>query len=200
MKKILLIENNSDHAELLSFCLKKNFKNVEISISHQGKSAFQKLKQESFDLILSDFYLPDSHGVSLIRKLVKFAPETPIIIITGKGDEKTATRSIQAGADDYIVKTKEALQALPKILKRTFTKHQASLKKKKEEMNRYLKIQQESLKKVFTEIEILEQKVSHLQKLSPTPPVRPQTFSIESVLHQVNSLKRFLQDLFKMKK
>ncbi len=200
MKKILLIENNADHAELLSFCLKKDFKNVEVSISRHARTAFQKLTEENYDLILSDFYLPDVRGVSLIRKLVKFAPETPVIIITGKGDEKTATRSIQAGADDYIVKTREALQALPRILKRTFTKNQVSLKKKREEMNRYLEIQEEALKKVFSEIEILEQKVSHLQKLSPSPAIRPQMLSAESILNQVNSLKNFIQDLFKFRK
>jgi len=208
MKHILLIEENLDHAELIERTLKKGLGPVKIDLSENSKKALKLLEAKDYHLILSDFYLPDSKGVDHIRRLAKHAPDTPIIIITGQGDEKTAAKSIKAGADDYIVKTRNALNALPRILNRTFAKHQSNLKKKKNQIHKHLKEQKLALQKVLEEVEVIEKKIQRLQQLAPPAPRSKSKkddktlthFTLDGLIQQVNGLKSFVYDLFKSDK
>jgi DNA-binding NtrC family response regulator len=198
MKHILLIEDNKDHAELITKSLSSGLGKVKVHFADRAERAFEVLKKQRFDLILSDYYLPDSQGEAHIRQLVKSFPETPIIIITGQGDEKTAARSIKAGADDYIVKTREALQALPKILNRAFAKHQASLKKKQSGIKKELRNQKLVLKKVLEEIHVLEKKLKQLPASaakSQTSRTRHHTL-VDSLVKRVDLLKGYVQKMF----
>lgn len=199
MKKILLVEDNRDHAELIQRSLTNGLGPVKVFIANRTSQAFDLLNKNNFDLILSDYYLPDSKGETYIKKLSKEAPDTPIIIITGQGDEKIAARSIKAGADDYIVKTREALKALPRILNRTFTKHQMTLDKKKKEIQKHLEIQKAAVKKVLVEVEKIEEKMKRLKKLSnkrgKQVKASPMT-TLETLVDQVDSLKKFVQKVF----
>ena len=194
MKQILLIEDNPDHSELIIRSLSQGLGRVKIHHADRIKKAFELLEQRTFDLILSDYYLPDSRGEAHITRLAKIAPETPIIIITGQGDEKTAARSIKAGADDYIVKTRAALKALPRILNRAFSKHQAQLKRKQKEIKKQLQDQQTALKKVLNEVQVIEKKMGRLQKLSNQE--EGPTGTIDGLIDQINQLKSFVQKMF----
>jgi len=200
MKLILLIEDNKDHAELIQRSVSDGLGQVKVMVASRTSQAFSLLAKHNYDLILSDYYLPDSKGESYIKKLSEKAPDTPIIIITGQGDEKIAARSIKAGADDYIVKTREALKALPRILNRTFTKHQTSLEKKKNEIKKHLEAQKKAVKKVLGEVGKLEEKMKRLKKLSHPPKRKnapPSTSpSLETLAEQVNSLKEFVKKIF----
>lgn len=200
MKRILLIEDNKDHAELIQRSLSDGLGQVKVVLATRTTQAFTLLKKQSFDLILSDYYLPDSQGEIYIKKLSKTVPDTPIIIITGQGNEKIAAKSIKAGADDYIVKTREALKALPRILNRTFTKHQINLEKKKTEIRKHIEAQKAAVKQVLGEVRKIEQKMNHLKKLSH-PPSRKKadlapTPSLEILMEQINSLKEFVKNIF----
>jgi len=128
MIRILLIEDNEDHAELIQRSLQKGFGKIKLQIAVTAKEAYRALERKTYDLILSDYYLPEIEGDDHIRELHRRAPSVPLVIITGQGDEKIAAKSIQSGAEDYIVKTREALEALPTILKRAIVKHQPSKK------------------------------------------------------------------------
>jgi DNA-binding NtrC family response regulator len=200
MKQILLIEDNEDHAELIERSLDSGLGKVRVHLARRTSEALKLLADQEFDLILSDYYLPDGKGETHIKKLAENAPDTPIIIITGQGDEKTAARSIKAGADDYIVKTRNALKALPQILNRTFAKHQSNLGKKKLEIKKQLKIHETTIKKVIDEVEKIEHKMSRLKKLSsPAGKKREKHESfttLDALVKQVNSLKKFVQKTF----
>lgn len=190
MKKILLIEDNKDHSELITRSLRGGLTDIQIQQASRVKEAVEILKKKTFDLILTDFYLPDSRGEAHIRRLANMVPETPIIIITGQGDEKTAARSIKAGADDYIIKTREALQALPRILNRAFAKHQSSLNKKRKEIRKQLGVQEQAMKKILGEIRVLEKEIGKLKQ--PKSAVT----SMEGLIRQVGSLKDFIRKKF----
>jgi DNA-binding NtrC family response regulator len=198
MKKILLIEDNKDHSELIARSLREGLADVQIKQTSRVKEAIELLKKKSFDLILTDFYLPDSRGEAHIRRLSQMVPETPIIIITGQGDEKTAARSIKAGADDYIIKTREALQALPRILNRAFAKHQSTLNKKRTEIRKQLDVQDKAMKKILGEVKVLEKQIEKLQKGKAKSPksVKSPSSSLEGLIHQVGTLKEFIQKIF----
>lgn len=165
MKNILLIEDNEDHAELIQNSLIRFDHDIKIEQVNLVSKATKKLKQHIYDIILSDYYLPDINDENYIQKLHQIAPTTPIVIISGKGDEETAAKSIQSGAEDYIVKTKEALLALPHILRRVWTKHQRNLKQINKEAKDKKQNQIKMTEYTLKEIEILYRMTKQSKKL-----------------------------------
>ena len=105
-KKILLIEDDQDLAELYDEVLSAKF---EIEIAHDGKEGLELAKKKP-DLILLDILLPSVNGFELLKAFKK-DPETkniPVIVLTNLGskhvddDKKLA---LLLGAEDYLVKT-----------------------------------------------------------------------------------------------
>ncbi len=102
---VLLVEDNPGDVLLLQEFLldvtstKVNLKSVECI-----EEALNCLEKESFDVILLDLSLPDSQGLETFVKIHRQVPAIPIIVITGLDDETLATRAVQQGAQDYLVK------------------------------------------------------------------------------------------------
>jgi DNA-binding NtrC family response regulator len=171
-----------------------------VNFVNTAHEAYEILEKKPFDLILCDYYLPDTKGEMHIRELAKLAPTIPIIIITGQGDEKIAARSIKAGAEDYIVKTREALAALPSILKRAMTKHQSHQNKKQKEIQRHLKFQKKTVQKVLGEVDAIGKKMKILKKyphkLKKKSPHSKDSTTLEHLAQRLDSLKNFVKNMF----
>ena len=104
MKKVLIIEDEKDLAELLAFNLEKE--GYAATCAHDGIRGFEQASTEIPDLILLDMMLPGLLGTEVCKALRK-DPRTaqiPIIMITAKGDEIDRVVGFEVGADDYIVK------------------------------------------------------------------------------------------------
>ncbi|MFO7714841.1 diguanylate cyclase [Desulfosarcina sp.] len=80
------------------------------------KEAFRCLEKGRFDLIFLDYLLPDGTGLDFLEAVVSQGIETPVVVITGQGDELIASRIIQAGAYDYLPKDKISSKALLRII------------------------------------------------------------------------------------
>lgn len=104
MKKVLIIEDEKDLAELLAFNLEKE--GYAASCVHDGKLGLERVMLDLPDLILLDLMLPGMLGTEICKALRKDARTThiPIIMITAKGDEIDRVVGFEVGADDYIVK------------------------------------------------------------------------------------------------
>lgn len=74
-----------------------------------AEGGLRKALQERYDVILIDQFLPDVEGIGLLTELRRRGVRTPVIALTGHGDEKLATEFLLAGAVDFI--PKEALNA-----------------------------------------------------------------------------------------
>ncbi len=98
---------------------------VEIVEATSGREALQRLEGQSFDVILLDFLLPGEDGLWVLRELGKRAPRSPIIVLTGQGDEQTAVEMMKAGAADYLSKAKLSAERLDRSLHQTMRLHQA---------------------------------------------------------------------------
>lgn len=104
MKKVLIIEDEQDLAELLAFNLEKE--GYAATCVHNGKLGLERAGADLPDLILLDLMLPGLLGTEVCKALRK-DPRTariPIIMITAKGDEIDRVVGFEVGADDYIVK------------------------------------------------------------------------------------------------
>ena len=104
MKKVLIIEDEKDLAELLVFNLEKN--GYVATCIYDGKAGFERACVDPPDLILLDLMLPGMPGTEVCKALRKNlrTVHIPIIMITAKGDEIDRVVGFEVGADDYIVK------------------------------------------------------------------------------------------------
>jgi two-component system phosphate regulon response regulator PhoB len=104
MKKVLIIEDEKDLAELLAFNLENE--GYATTCVHDGKQGLERAGTDLPDLILLDLMLPGLLGTEVCKALRKDlrTARIPIIMITAKGDEIDRVVGFEVGADDYIVK------------------------------------------------------------------------------------------------
>jgi len=103
-EKILVVDDEEDILELVRYNLSKQRYQVVSALS--GEIALEKARAEHPDLILLDLMLPGLDGLTVCRELRR-DPETsntPIIMLTAKGEEADIVVGLELGADDYIVK------------------------------------------------------------------------------------------------
>src|SRR3954462_6974843 len=104
MKKILLIEDDTDLFALLKYNLEKE--GFSLTGSQTGKGAVELCRQTRPDLILLDIMLPDSDGLDICKGIRK-DPElaaTPVIFLTARASETDRIVGLEIGANDYVVK------------------------------------------------------------------------------------------------
>ena len=102
MKRVLIIDDDTDMCQLLSHFLKR--KGFETDTAHTGNKGLQKFKEREFDVVLCDFRLGDWDGRKVLIELKKVNPAVIVIIITGYSDIKMAVEVMRQGAYDYITK------------------------------------------------------------------------------------------------
>ena len=104
MKKILLIEDDTDLFSLLKYNLEKE--GFSLTGLQTGKGALELCRQVRPDLILLDIMLPDSDGLDICKGIRK-DPElatTPVIFLTARASETDRIVGLELGANDYVVK------------------------------------------------------------------------------------------------
>ena len=125
MQRILIIEDEVDIAELISFNLLRN--QFDTILAHDGLEGLNKALSIEPDLIILDIMMPGMDGINLNKEL-KRDPRTrniPVIMLTAKAQTEDRISGLETGADDYITKPfspKELVLRTQAILKRTTTK------------------------------------------------------------------------------
>ena len=99
---VLVVDDDLIECRSLSEFLKLDGFQVDSATS--GHDALEKLKQASFDIVLTDVNMPEVTGFDLLREVNEHYPNTAVILITGYGQIEGAVRAIKEGAYDYITK------------------------------------------------------------------------------------------------
>lgn len=105
--KILLIEDNPADADLVREIIAAEDVARNFDVSHVVRlgDALEQLRAQRFDIILTDFNLPDAAGIPVLEELRKQVPDTPIVVITGTSqDLSMALEALRHGAQDYLIK------------------------------------------------------------------------------------------------
>ena len=100
--QILLIDDEQDSCSALSLLLSKAGYLVESR--HSGEEALSLLKKQTFELIISDLFLPGVSGIDILKQVKEDSPQTCVILITGNASAETAVEAMKEGAFDYITK------------------------------------------------------------------------------------------------
>lgn len=101
MERILLIEDDVAIARYLELELKHE--GYELTIENNGDSGLNRALDEKFDAILLDVMIPKISGIEVLRRLRK-SKETPVILLTAKGEVSDKVTGLDSGANDYITK------------------------------------------------------------------------------------------------
>tara|TARA_R110000744_G_scaffold116583_6_gene218115 strand:+ start:709 stop:2064 length:1356 start_codon:yes stop_codon:yes gene_type:complete len=99
MTKILIIEDDTSFAQMLQKFLTRN--DFDVVLSHSGLDGEKQLKENNFNLVITDLRLPDYDGIKLVSD---FNGKIPIIVMTGYAEVSTAVKAMKMGAYDYISK------------------------------------------------------------------------------------------------
>jgi len=103
--RVLLVEDNEEHAQLLRRLLVEADDPIfEVTHFTALRPALDALDMPGFDLVLLDLSLPDSDGIDTFLRMQDRAPDLPIVVLTGMDDEALAVETVHRGAQDYLVK------------------------------------------------------------------------------------------------
>ena len=112
--KLLIIEDDQDQRELMREILEERFGDGTVAGAESKASALLH-ELSSFDLILSDYNLPDATGMELLEEIKKRC-DTPVIMVTGENVGQIAAEAIGRGATDYVVKFGDYLFTIPLVV------------------------------------------------------------------------------------
>jgi DNA-binding response OmpR family regulator len=121
-KRILVVDDERDLVDLISYNLQRN--GYDVQSAQDGLQAIEMVRRETPDLIVLDLMLPGMDGIEVARQLRSDAAtaSVPIIMLTAKGEEVDVVVGLALGADDYITKPfsmKILLARLNTVLRRS---------------------------------------------------------------------------------
>ncbi|MBN1350186.1 sigma-54-dependent Fis family transcriptional regulator [candidate division KSB1 bacterium] len=102
MHDILLVDDQQNPRKALSILLKKNGYNVREA--HDGESAFEKMRNHFFDLVITDLKMEPIDGMQLLKEVKNRYSTTEVIVITAYGTIESGVEAMKYGAYDYITK------------------------------------------------------------------------------------------------
>ncbi|MEK9627778.1 MAG: response regulator [Nitrospinota bacterium] len=127
--KILVIDDDRSFRKIVSRMMVRAGLNVEITEATNCAEGVEKLNKKVFDCALLDYQMPDANGIHLLREILHFGgTTTPIIFVTGKGDEMIAAQALKSGALDYIPKDKLSPEILSQCINNVIRVHDLELR------------------------------------------------------------------------
>lgn len=122
MPRVLVVEDNAD----LAYGLQNNLEieGYEVRVAEDGETGLKRARAWGPDLIILDLMLPDLDGYRVLQHLRKDGIQTPVVILTARGEESDKVLGFRLGADDYVTKpfgVMELLARVEAILRRTQT-------------------------------------------------------------------------------
>src|SRR4028119_1112830 len=112
MTRILIIEDEEKMARMIARVLREEGYVAETA--GDGRAGLSRASGDSFDLLVVDWMLPERSGVQIVRGLRAAEVNTPVLMLTARGQVEDRVEGLDAGADDYLAKP----FALPELLAR----------------------------------------------------------------------------------
>ena len=121
---LLLVEDDDVDARRVVRLLRKRLQSLEIVRVTTVADALAAAKECRPAVILADLTLPDAQKLDAVRALIDVAPNTPLIVQSGRNDSKTPVEALSLGAEDYLVKDELTPDGLFRSLRYAITRHQ----------------------------------------------------------------------------
>jgi two-component system, cell cycle response regulator len=159
--KLLIIDDDRDQRELTREVLEDRFGKGCVDEAPTGADALAK-DLSSYDMILSDYNLPDCTGLDLLL-LIRQRCRTPVIMVTGENVSEFAAEAIRRGATDYVVKVGDYFFTIPLVVEKNLTV--AKLMHENERLHLQLR---QSLDEVNTKNQQLNDALKRVEEVAAT--------------------------------
>lgn len=115
MKQVLVVDDSTTMRQLMKMVLMKAV-HCQITEAQDGLEALAKLKEGSFDLVVTDLNMPRLDGLGFVRLARKELKSTvPIVIVTTKGSEADRDKGLELGANAYLTKPINGAQVIKTV-------------------------------------------------------------------------------------
>lgn len=132
--RILLVEDNSDHRELMRLALTGYNATWQVEEVVSGEEALRHLAEgDAYDVVFLDYSLPGRDGLEVLEEIRRGEAPPPVVMVTGRGDVHVAVKAVKIGAYDYVVKGEGYLQRLPVVARRAVEAHRLTVERKRAE-------------------------------------------------------------------
>ncbi|KQS48810.1 MULTISPECIES: sigma-54-dependent transcriptional regulator [Flavobacterium] len=131
--KILVIDDDTSFCVMLKTFLQK--KGYDVTNAFNAKEAEEAIRNQIFDVVLTDIRLPDSDGIQILKYIKETSFKTQVVLMTGYTDIKTAVSAMKMGAYDYVgkpINPDEILHTIEQALKKRLEKPEQPVTEKKE--------------------------------------------------------------------
>ena len=131
--KILVVEDDNDHAELIQTVLAQwaDDNKTKVEFASSVSDALEKISNSMFQLVLTDYRLPDRTGLDLLAEIKARNLKFPVLLMTAVGDEHLAVNALKSGFVDYIVKSESSFRDLPRIIESAYEHQRVQEREKK---------------------------------------------------------------------
>lgn len=100
-KRIMVVDDEPQITRVLRTSLSSH--GYDIRVANDGEMALEIMKDWSPDMVITDLAMPNMDGLELCRR-VRAKSDTPILVLSVRGEERTKVKALDAGADDYVTK------------------------------------------------------------------------------------------------
>ena len=132
--KILIIDDDKVDTVTIIRSISHSGIIADVENAFSAQEGIEKIKSFNYDLIFLDYMMPDSNGISFLKKLRDLGIETPVIFVTSQGDEKIASQAILGGASDYIPKSLLTPDGISQSIRNALKLHESLILRKKTEL------------------------------------------------------------------
>src|SRR5437764_8913540 len=109
---ILLVDDNPDDRALAIRALRQDEPALRVAEITSSEAFEQALTAGDFDVVVTDYLLRWSDGLTVLRRVKERKADCPVILFTDSGSEEVAVEAMKAGADDYVIKVPQRAQRL----------------------------------------------------------------------------------------
>lgn len=124
---VLLVDGDHQRARTLARELEEGLgdRGPALRLEHASElqTALERLSRGGVDVVLLDIVLPDSQGLVTFEQAYAFAPDVPFVVFTDVDDETTAVAAVQAGAQDYLVRSEIDARGLLRSIRYSIERH-----------------------------------------------------------------------------
>lgn len=115
--RVIIVDDDPDDRALEARLLQQAIPDLVIVEVAAARGWAAVLAGPPFDIVISDYHLSWSDGLKVLNEVKSRWPERPVIIVTGTGTEEVAVEAMKAGAEDYVLKSRQRIARLPTVVR-----------------------------------------------------------------------------------